>query len=39
MLKVTGNLVLAIPYAESSLKPLKKKHLHKIIHTQATQKK
>jgi len=39
MLKVAGNLMLAMPYAESSLKPLKKRHFHKIVHTQATQKK
>jgi len=39
MLKVIGNLVLAMPYAKSFLKLLKKKYLHGIIHTQATQRK
>ena len=36
MLKVVGNLILAMPYAELFLKLLKKKHLHEIIHTQVT---
>jgi len=39
MLKVAGNLMLAMLYAKSSLRPLKKKHLHGIVHTQATQRK
>ena len=32
MLKVAGNLVLAISYAKSSLKPLEKRHLRRIIY-------
>ena len=33
MLKVAGNLVLAMPYTESSLKSLEKRHLRGIVHT------
>ena len=32
MLKVAGNLVLAIPYAESFLKSLKEKYLYGIVY-------
>ena len=33
MLKVAGNLVLAMLYAKLSLKLLKKKHLYEIVYT------
>ena len=32
MLKIAGNLMLAMPYAESSLKLLEKRHLYRIIY-------
>ena len=36
MLKVAGNLMLAIPYTESFLRSLEERHLRGIIYTQAT---